>query len=185
MNDSLIALYESADGKIKLEVILKEDSVWLNRQQLVVLFDRDIKTIGKHISNARNEELKDLSVVAKFATTGSDGKVYQVEHYNLDLIISIGYRIKSSRGVQFRRWASTILKEYLIKGYAIKQNATETQLTQVRRTIEMISRINNREELSIDETKDSHSVSSERILFTRAITSSSSFKPAFCASPAI
>jgi hypothetical protein len=69
MNDSLIALYESADGKIKFEVTLKEDSVWLNRQQLVILFDRDIKTIGKHISNARKEELKDLSVVAKFATT--------------------------------------------------------------------------------------------------------------------
>ena len=82
------------------------------------MFGRDVKTIGKHINNALKEEL-DNSVVANFATTASDGKVYQVEHYNLDRIISVGYRVKSRRGVEFRRWANDILKQYILNGYAI------------------------------------------------------------------
>ena len=85
------------------------------------MFDRDIKTIGKHISNALNEELADFSVVAKFATTAADGKVYQVEYYNLDMILSVGYRVKSSRGIQFRIWANHVLKNYLLKGYAVNK----------------------------------------------------------------
>jgi len=83
------------------------------------LFDRDIKTIGKHINNALGEELKSIPVIAKFATTASDGKTYQVEHYNLDLILSVGYRVKSQRGVQFRRWANDILKEHLLRGHLL------------------------------------------------------------------
>ncbi len=86
-----------------------------------MLFDRDVKTIGRHITNVLKEELKDLSVVAKFATTASDGKVYQVEHYNLDMITSIGYRVKSQRGVQFRIWSNKVLKDYLLKGYAVNR----------------------------------------------------------------
>lgn len=85
------------------------------------MFKRDIKTIGKHINNALKEELKDLPVVANFATTASDGKVYNVEYYNLDMILSIGYRVKSQSGVQFRIWANKVLKDYLLKGYAINQ----------------------------------------------------------------
>jgi len=86
------------------------------------MFDRDIKTIGKHINNALKEELSnDNSVVAKFATTASDGKTYQVEYYNLDIILSIGYRVKSDKGIVFRRWANKVLKEYILKGYAINQ----------------------------------------------------------------
>ena len=86
------------------------------------MFDRDIKTIGKHINNALKEELSnDNSVVAKFATTASDGKTYQVEYYNLDIILSIGYRVKSDKGIVFRRWANKVLKEYTLKGYAINQ----------------------------------------------------------------
>lgn len=83
------------------------------------LFDRDIKTIGKHINNALGEELKSIPVIAKFATTASDGKTYQVEHYNLDMILSVGYRVKSQRGVQFRRWANDILKEHLLRGHLL------------------------------------------------------------------
>jgi len=101
----------------QIEVRIKDDTVWLNRNQLAVLFDRDVKTIGKHINNALREELSDVSVIAKFATTATDGKTYQVEHYNLDMIISIGYRVKSKRGIHFRIWANRILKEYLFKGF--------------------------------------------------------------------
>ena len=115
-----IILFENQG--VKLEVNLKDETVWLNRQQLSELFDRDIKTIGKHINNALNEELSnDNSVVAKFATTASDGKTYQVEYYNLDMILSIGYRVKSDKGIVFRRWANKVLKEYTLKGYAINQ----------------------------------------------------------------
>lgn len=97
-----IILFENQG--VKLEVNLKDETVWLNRQQLSELFDRDIKTIGKHINNALKEELSnDNSVVAKFATTASDGKTYQVEYYNLDMILSIGYRVKSDKGIVFRR----------------------------------------------------------------------------------
>lgn len=96
-------------------------TVWLNRQQMAELFKRDIKTIGKHINNALREELKDLSVVANFATTARDGKTYNVEYYNLDVILSVGYRVKSQSGIQFRIWANKILKDYLLKGYIVNQ----------------------------------------------------------------
>ena len=112
---------------------MKDETVWLNREQLAQLFDRDIKTIGKHISNALKEEL-DTSVVAKFATTAKDGKVYQVEYYNLDMIISVGYRVKSQNGVIFRKWANKILKDYMIKGYAINQK----RLDYLEKTIKLI-----------------------------------------------
>ena len=117
-----IILFENQD--IKLEVNMKDETVWLNREQLSMLFDRDIKTIGKHINNALNEEL-DNSVVAKFATTAKDGKTYQVEYYNLDMIISVGYRVKSKNGITFRKWATGVLKDYMIKGYAINQKRLE------------------------------------------------------------
>ncbi len=115
-----IILFENQG--VKLEVKLKDETVWLNRQQISELFDRDIKTIGKHINNALNEELKDdNSVIAKFATTARDGKTYNVEYYNLDVIISVGYRVKSKNGVIFRQWANKVLKDYMLKGYAINQ----------------------------------------------------------------
>ena len=101
-----IALYESADHTVHLDVKVDEDTVWLNRQQLALLFGRDIKTIGKHVGNALREELNGFSVVAKFATTASDGKAYKTKYYNLDVIISVGYRVKSKRGVEFRKWAT-------------------------------------------------------------------------------
>lgn len=123
MENELI-LFETADKEIKLTVPIKNNTVWLNRKQLAELFGRDVKTIGKHINNALKEEL-DNSVVANFATTASDGKTYQVEHYNLDMIISVGYRVKSNRGVEFRKWANKILKQYIIQGYAINEKRLE------------------------------------------------------------
>ena len=111
------------DGELELAVEVSQDmeTVWLNRQQLSKLFDRDIKTIGKHINNALKEEL-DSSVVANFATTATDGKTYKVDYYNLDMIISIGYRVKSNRGIAFRKWANSILKDFIIKAYSINNN---------------------------------------------------------------
>jgi hypothetical protein len=117
-----IVIYQvSENPDFKIEVRVEDETVWLNRLQIATLFNRDIKTVGKHIANALQEELRSLSVVAKFATTAVDGKTYQVEYFNLDMIISIGYRVKSDRGIQFRIWANKILKEFLLKGYAVNQ----------------------------------------------------------------
>ena len=121
-----IILYQP-DDTLALDVRVEDDSVWLNRTQIAELFGRDVKTIGKHISNALKEELSGMSVVAKFATTAADGKTYQVEHYNLEMITSIGYRVKSPRGIQFRIWANTILKEYLLRGYSINQRLMQLE----------------------------------------------------------
>ena len=110
--------FEDGDFSLDVNVSPDEETVWLNREQLALLFDRDIKTIGKHINNILNGEL-DNSVVAFFATTASDGKQYNIAYYNLDMIISVGYRVKSKRGILFRRWANSILKQYLLNGYAI------------------------------------------------------------------
>ena len=115
-----IILYQP-DNEVKLEVRIEDETVWLNRQQLSELFNRDVKTIGKHVNNALKEELAGISVVANFATTAADGKTYQVEYYNLDMVLSVGYRVKSNRGIEFRRWANKVLKEYLLKGYSMNQ----------------------------------------------------------------
>ena len=124
-----IIIFENQN--VKLEVNMKDETVWLNREQMAKLFDRDVKTIGKHINNALNEELKDEVVVAKFATTTKHGAIEgktqtkEVEYYNLDMIISVGYRVKSKNGVIFRRWANKILKDYLIKGCAVNEKRLE------------------------------------------------------------
>jgi len=117
-----LVLFESQDKSISLNVPLKNDSVWLNRNQMAELFDRDVKTIGKHINNAIREELAGLPVVAKFATTAADGKTYMVDYYDLDVIISVGYRVKSQRGVEFRKWANRVLRQYIMEGYAVNHN---------------------------------------------------------------
>ena len=131
-NANEIVLFESSDEQVSLPVSVDEETVWLTRNQMAMLFDRDVKTIGKHINNSLREELEGPanSVVAKFATTAADGKVYQVEHYNLDVIISVGYRVKSRRGVEFRRWATGVLREYVMKGHAENRRRLE-QLGQI------------------------------------------------------
>ena len=120
MEQGEIVIYKAFDqAEFQIEVRVEDETVWLNRNQIAILFDRDVKTIGKHIANVLKEELRSFSVVANFATTASDGKVYQVDYYSLDMIISVGYRVKSQRGIQFRIWANKVLKEYLLKGYVV------------------------------------------------------------------
>ena len=131
-----IILFETEDKEIKLSVPVENETVWLNRSQLAELFERDVKTIGKHINNALKEELDD-AVVAKFATTATDGKIYQVEHYNLDMIISVGYRVKSQRGIEFRKWANKVLTQYIIQGYAINKK----RLQALEKTVDIQTRM--------------------------------------------
>ena len=122
MNKNEIVIFETEDKLITLPVAVDHETVWLNRNQMAELFDRDVKTIGKHINNALREELEsDKATVAKFATVQKEGErevERQIEYYNLDVIISVGYRVKSKRGVEFRRWANSVLKQYILKGYA-------------------------------------------------------------------
>ena len=133
-----IILFENQE--VKLEVNLKDETVWLNTEQMAQLFGRDCKTIRKHINNALKEELKNEVVVAKFENTTEHGAIqgktqtHMVEYYNLDMIISVGYRVKSNNGVIFRKWANKILKEYLIKGYAVNQR----RLEYLEKTIKLI-----------------------------------------------
>lgn len=121
MNQSNIIMYTTEDGLTKIEATFEEDTVWLSIDQMVELFQRDKSTVSRHIKNifSEGELSRSAAVVAKFATTASDGKTYQVDYYNLDVIISVGYRVKSLRGTQFRIWASGILKEYMKKGFAL------------------------------------------------------------------
>lgn len=126
LDQNQIILY-SPNESISLEVRLENETVWLNRQQIAQLFGRDIKTIGKHINNALKEELANFLVVANFATTKKYGRrdgftqVVDIEYYNLDVIISVGYRVKSSQGILFRQWANKVLKDYLLRGHAVNQ----------------------------------------------------------------
>lgn len=120
MPDSKIIMYTTEDGLTKIETTFENDTVWLSIDQMSELFQRDKSVIGKHVRNIFKEgELVKETVWAKFAYTASDGKVYQVDYYNLDVIISVGYRVKSHRGTQFRIWATGILKEYMKKGFAL------------------------------------------------------------------
>lgn len=120
MRNSSIIMYTTKDGLTKIETTFDEDTVWLSLDQMAELFQRDKSTISRHIKNIFQEgELDRNSVVANFATTATDGKTYQVDYYNLDVIISVGYRVKSLRGTQFRIWAMGILKEYMKKGFAL------------------------------------------------------------------
>ena len=138
MAEKELVIFESADKSVSLSVPFENDTVWLNRQQMSVLFDRDVKTIGKHIGNALEEELDESpnSVVANFATTATDGKTYNVEYYSLDVIIAVGYRVKSKRGVEFRKWANTVLKSYILKGYA----ANDRRLEDLKQTLQVLRR---------------------------------------------
>ena len=120
MKESNFLMYTTEDGLTKIEATFVDDTVWLSVEQMAELFQRDRSVIGKHIRNIFKEgELKKESVWAKFAHTADDRKTYQVDYYNLDVIISVGYRVKSLRGTQFRIWATNILKEYMQKGFAL------------------------------------------------------------------
>ena len=140
-----IVLYTPDELTEHIEVRIDEETVWLNRQQIAVLFGRDVKTIGKHITNVFSEgELQKNSTVANFATVQTEGGrriERQIEHYNLDVIISVGYRVKSKQGTQFRIWATTILRDYLLKGYALNQrmNRIENNFESLSNEVQKIS----------------------------------------------
>lgn len=150
-----IILFENQN--VKLEVNLQDETVWLNTEQMAKLFDRDYKTIRKHINNALAEELQNEAVVAKFANTTEHGAIegktqtHYIEYYNLDVIISVGYRVKSQNGIIFRRWANKVLKDYLIKGYAVNNKRLE-YLEKTVKLIDIASRIEN--ELEGSEAQD-------------------------------
>lgn len=141
MNNNEIILFENQN--VKLEVNMQDETVWLNLDQMTELFNRDKSVISRHIKNIfAEEELNKNAVVAKFATTAADGKTYQVEYYNLDVIISVGYRVKSKQGTQFRIWANKILKDYMLKGYAVN----EKRLEYLEKTIKLIDIANRMDE---------------------------------------
>jgi len=141
-----IKIYQLQDGQTTIDVRLENETVWLNRNQIATLFDRDVKTIGKHINNALKEELEGEVVVAKFATTTQHGalegktQTHMTDYYNLEMITSVGYRVKSKRGVEFRRWANTVLKEYLVKGYAVKNDLDRQRYDDLRHVVEVMGR---------------------------------------------
>ena len=144
--DQKIVIYKDENNSVQLEVRMDGEMIWLSRQQLAILFERDYKTISKHINNALKEELADEVVVAKFANTtrhgAIDGKeqIHEVEHFNLEMVTSVGYRVKSKRGVQFRIWANRILKDYLIKGYVVNECIRKEQIGELRQLVKMIGR---------------------------------------------
>lgn len=166
-----IVLYQSEDGTTQLDVKLEGETVWLNRQQMSELFGRDVKTIGKHINNALREELNDgISTVAKFATVQKEGSRRvnrEVEYYNLDMIISVGYRVKSRRGVEFRRWANSILKQFLINGYAVNERIRQRQIAELRQLVSVVGRTI--EQQPVATTDESHALFDVVVDYTYAL----------------
>ncbi len=160
MEKSKITIYKTPDGKTSIEVTLEQETVWLNLNQLASLFERDKSVISRHIKNIFIEkELDKSSTVAKFATVQKEGNrniIRNIDYFNLDVIISVGYRIKSKRGTEFRIWANRIIKDYLIRGYAINQQRLEKQakqLTELKDTIKILGKTLENKELTTDESK--------------------------------
>ena len=152
-----IIIYESKKGESHLEVKLENETLWLSLNQLVQLFERDKSVISRHIKNFFAEkELEQQAVVAFFATTASDNKIYQVEHCNLDAIISVGYRVNTKRGTQFRIWATNTLKDHLVKGYTINEKRLQEQqekFTELNKTVEFLKTTIGNKQLTNKETQ--------------------------------
>ena len=172
-----IKIYQLQDGQTTIDVQLENETVWLNRNQIATLFDRDVKTIGKHINNALKEELEGEVVVAKFATTTQHGalegktQTHMTDYYNLEMITSVGYRVKSKRGVEFRRWANTVLKEYLVKGYAVKNDLDRQRYDDLRHVVEVMGRtIKSLDAKVFDETEKAADNADEREVLINVIT---------------
>ena len=160
MEENQIVIYQTDDGQTAIDVRLENEMIWLTREQIAVLFDRDYKTISKHINNALKEELAGLVVVAKFANTTQHGAIagktqtHNKEYFNLEVITSVGYRVKSHRGVQFRQWANQVLKEYLMKGYVVNERIRKKQIGELRQLVQMLGRtIQNQPLLKTDENQ--------------------------------
>ena len=150
-----ILLYKTHEGDTQIDVTLEKETVWLTQKQLSQLFQTERSVITKHINNIiKTKELQRNSVCAKFAHTATDGKIYTSNFYNLDMIISVGYRVNSKRGTQFRIWANKVLKEYLIKGYALNERKLKEQTEKIKeleRTIEVFSKVTESYQLKQDE----------------------------------
>jgi len=140
--NSEVVLYETPAGEVKIDVRLDRDTAWLTQAQMADLFGRERSVVTKHLRNVFQEgELEPNSVCANFAHTAADGKTYQVEHYNLDVIISVGYRVKSAQGTRFRQWATRLLREHLVRGYTLNQKRlAERGLSEARQSLELLAR---------------------------------------------
>jgi hypothetical protein len=144
-----IVLYKAVNGEATLEVRLEQDTVWLSLNQIADLFRRDKSVVSRHFRNVfKEKELDRKSVVAFFATTAADGKTYQVEYFNLDAIISVGYRVNSKRGTQFRIWATTVLKDHIVKGYT----ANERRLKELRQSLQLVEHVLDRHDVTSRES---------------------------------
>jgi len=155
--DNQIVIYRAKDGRTALEVNLRQETLWLNLQQIADLFERDKSVISRHIANIfKTKELDRISVVAKNATTAADGKTYMVEYYNLDAILSIGYRVNSKRGTQFRIWATQVLRDHLLKGYTVNERRLREQvarLKELQATVDLLGRVIQERHLTGDEAE--------------------------------
>ena len=159
--DQKIVIYKDENNAIQLDVRMAGEMIWLTRQQLATLFGRDYKTISKHINNALKEELADEVVVAKFANTTKHGamegktQTREKEYFNLEMVTSVGYRVKSKRGIQFRKWANRVLKEYLLKDYIVNERIRKEQLGELRQLVQVAGRaISNQEVAKTVESLD-------------------------------
>ena len=161
MKENQIVIYKDENNAIQMEVRMAGEMIWLTRQQLATLFGRDYKTVSKHINNALREELADEVVVAKFANTTKHGamegktQTHEKEYFSLEMVTSVGYRVKSKRGVQFRKWANRVLKDYLVKGYVVNERIRKEQLGELRQLVQVASRaISSQKEAKTVESQD-------------------------------
>ena len=152
-----IVIYQTENGKTKLDVHLQKQTIWLSLDEISSLFQKNKSTISRHIKNIfLSEELDRESVVANFATTAKDGKIYQVDYYNLDMIISVGYRVNSKIATQFRKWATGILKQYLVDGYAVNEKRLQEQkskISQLQNAIKLLNRSIEHQADNLDDAK--------------------------------
>ncbi len=152
-----VIIYSTEDDGVQIEVHLEKETVWLNQDQMAELFGRERSVITKHLRNVFKEgELEESSVRAKFAHTAADGKSYQVQYYNLDVIISVGYRVKSKRGTQFRQWATRVLREHLVRGFTLNEKRLQEQeqkLADLRRTVGLLEQTITHQAIGLDEAR--------------------------------
>ena len=155
MEEDKIIIYQTEDGQTQIDVRLENETVWLTQAQMAELFDKDRTVIGRHIRNIyKEEELEQDITCAKFAHMGSEGdQRYEYTAYNLDVIISVGYRVNSKRGVKFRQWANKVLKQYLIQGYAVNERIRHEQIGELRQLVGMLGRTLQNQSLSTEENR--------------------------------
>ncbi|HZV46309.1 MAG TPA: RhuM family protein [Thermodesulfovibrionales bacterium] len=159
MTDQII-IYQSPDGAAHIAVHLEAETVWLTQKQMSELFGKNVRTVNEHIRNIfREAELEEKSVIRKFRITATDGKIYDISHYNLDVIISVGYRVKSQRGTQFRQWATKVLRDHLVQGFTVNQaRIAEKGLSEMQQAVELLARTLSNQTLVTEMGKDVLSV---------------------------